>query len=128
MCGSGDKAMSDNLERVPTLNDRYVYSAVIKRVIDGDTLVCDIDLGCGVWLRDESCRLFGINAPERGTVEGVRAKEYMEFITHTTKPAIIRTHKDRREKYGRWLVEVWQDGLSVAQRMVDQGHAKQKEY
>jgi micrococcal nuclease len=115
-----------NLECEPTLDDRYVYSGRVTRVIDGDTVVIDIDLGCDVWMRNAHCRLAGINAPEiRGeqAYDGVRAKEFLDFIVHTTKPVVIRTHKDRREKYGRWLVELWQDGVSLNQRMLENGHA-----
>ena len=115
-----------SLEREPTLDDRFVYAGRITRVIDGDTVVVDIDLGCEVWLRNVHCRLAGINAPEiRGleAYDGVRAKEYLDFIAHTTKPVILRTHKDKREKYGRWLVELWQDGVCLNQRMVENGHA-----
>ena len=119
------------LEPTPTLNDRYLYAARVTRVVDGDTVICDIDLGCGIWLRGERCRLFGINAPEvRGeeAMDGVRAKEHLDFLVHTTKPLLIRTHKDRSEKYGRLLVELWQDGVNLNQRMIDNGHAEPKDY
>ena len=42
----------------------YTYKANIVRVIDGDTVVADIDLGFDVWLRKEHLRLVGIDAPE----------------------------------------------------------------
>ena len=53
----------------------YQYKANIVRVIDGDTVVADIDLGFNVWRRDERLRLFGIDTPERkkATMDGWRA-------------------------------------------------------
>ena len=58
---------------------RYEYRAGNFSVVDGDTVRCDIDLGFGVWLRDQILRLHGINAPEiRGgeRPEGLASKEW----------------------------------------------------
>ena len=43
---------------------KYNYRAIVKSVHDGDTFTVDIDLGFGVWLKDQNIRLYGINAPE----------------------------------------------------------------
>ena len=45
----------------------YDYMATLVRVIDGDTVDCDIDLGFGVWLKNQRVRLYGINTPETRT-------------------------------------------------------------
>ena len=42
----------------------YEYRVIIDRWVDGDTVDVDIDLGFGVWLKDQRVRLYGINAPE----------------------------------------------------------------
>ena len=42
----------------------YEYRASILRVVDGDTVDVDIDLGFGVWLRNERVRIMGIDTPE----------------------------------------------------------------
>ena len=45
--------------------DRHVYDATITAVIDGDTLVADIDLGFGIWRKGRKIRLLGCNCPEK---------------------------------------------------------------
>ena len=45
----------------------YIYNCVIKKVVDGDTIEVDIDLGFNVWLRDEKIRVEGIDSPETRT-------------------------------------------------------------
>ena len=42
----------------------YEYKVNILKIVDGDTVDVDIDLGFGVWLRDERVRLAGIDTPE----------------------------------------------------------------
>jgi micrococcal nuclease len=89
----------------------YCYLSQVKRVIDGDTVVLDIDLGCEIWLRNEACRLTGIDTPEvRGPErpEGLIAKRWVEGkVAQYGTDCLIRTSKDKKGKYGRWLVEIW---------------------
>ena len=47
--------------------DLYLYRIDNIRVIDGDTIDCDIDLGFDVWLHKQRIRLYGIDAPETRT-------------------------------------------------------------
>ena len=54
----------------------HEYKCTIVRVIDGDTVDVDIDLGFGVWMHKERIRLFGIDTPEITK----STKEYMEHI------------------------------------------------
>jgi micrococcal nuclease len=57
----------------------YTYKAAVIDVTDGDTIVVDIDLGFGVWLRKQSIRMAKINAPELkgATVEAAnKSKEF----------------------------------------------------
>ena len=64
----------------------YKYKAKLMRVVDGDTVDVDIDLGFGVWLRKERIRLRGIDTPEsrtRDEVEkkyGLLAKNFLQKI------------------------------------------------
>jgi len=111
----------------------YTYGAVVVRVVDGDTLILDIDLGCGVWLRGERCRLLGIDTPEpRGETkeEGQRATRYVQQLVETYgDQVVIQTAKDTKGKYGRWLVTVWlednggQDSLNA--RLLKSGMARE---
>ena len=108
----------------------YVYHAVLKRIIDADTIVCDIDLGCEIWLRNEHCRLQGIDAPEvRGEErpEGLEALRWLETILSVSQSLLLRTTKGRgKGKYGRWLVEVWLPGadISINELLVENGYAE----
>lgn len=80
----------------------YEYSATTKRVIDGDTVDFDIDLGLRVYTVAR-CRLYGINAPELSTEAGKLSRTWLGEKLPVGSRAIIRTLKDKTEKYGRWL-------------------------
>ena len=62
----------------------YEYKCKIVKIIDGDTVDVDIDLGFGVWLHKERIRLYGIDTPESRTRDleekkyGLKAKEMVE--------------------------------------------------
>ena len=45
----------------------YEYKCEIVRVVDGDTVDVNIDLGFGIWMRNERVRLYGIDTPESRT-------------------------------------------------------------
>lgn len=87
----------------------YDYKATLIRVVDGDTLHVSIDLGCDTSLR-MTVRLYGINSPEMSTLEGKEAKAYAErwFAEHAPDGQLmIRTRRDKKEKYGRYLAIVY---------------------
>jgi micrococcal nuclease len=107
----------------------YTYKAVAVRIIDGDTVIVDIDLGFGVWLRGQSVRLLKINAPEiRGSTKeaGLAAKD---FLTKRilNKWVQIRVEKGK-EKYGRWLATILLEEdknlIHINNEMVANGFAK----
>lgn len=111
----------------------YEYAGTVIRVVDGDTLHVEVDLGMNI-RTDMSLRLYGINAPEKDTQAGRDAKEVLELLLPVSRLVIVRTFKDRREKYGRYLATVWLKGDdmpmshealdgSVNERMVKEGHA-----
>ena len=52
----------------------YEYRCKLNRVVDGDTVDVDIDLGFGVWLKKERVRLYGIDTPESRTRDKVEKK------------------------------------------------------
>lgn len=90
----------------------YEYAIRYKRLIDGDTFVCDIDLGFGIWLMDQHCRLFGVDTPEKSTPEGKAAAETArEWFTsrQNTSERFIITVLQKADKYGRRLVYVKTD-------------------
>lgn len=87
----------------------YEYRCKIKRVVDGDTVDIDIDLGFDVVLANQRVRLYGIDTPEsrtRDKVEkryGYAAKEYLKSMLG--KEGTLKTHKDATGKFGRILGE-----------------------
>ena len=107
----------------------YEYRCKIVKVVDGDTVDVDIDLGFGVWMRGERVRLFGIDTPESRTrdkdekVCGLFAKNFLKH--HLGKTATLRTKKDGKGKYGRILGEfivydnVTDSYRSVSEMMID---------
>jgi len=114
----------------------YEYRATVLRVVDGDTVDLDIDLGLDVHVR-ERCRLFGINAPEmRGESReaGEAAKEWLVNVVwpavsasgavrETAKNVVIQTLKDNKGKYGRYLAILIVDGENINDAMIAVGHA-----
>ena len=49
----------------------YEYKCKLVRVVDGDTIDVDIDLGFGVWMRNQRIRMYGIDTPESRTSDPV---------------------------------------------------------
>jgi micrococcal nuclease len=104
----------------------YEYSAHITKVVDGDTLHLLIDLGLHVAMAT-TVRLSGVDTPEMGTPEGKLAKVFAEaWVKATSGNVTVNTIKDRREKYGRYLAEIFPTagGLSLNRALLDSGHAK----
>ena len=93
----------------------YEYGIKYKRTIDGDTFVCDIDLGFGIWLVDQHCRLHGIDTPEKTTAEGkkciLEAKFWFEDAASRLEKFSIQV-EHKADKYGRRLVRVTTDKAS----------------
>ena len=104
-----------------------MYDAVCVRVVDGDTIKVDWDLGAGVWLRNETLRLYGIDAPELRGQERPKGQEARKWLADLIegKPITIRTLKDKKGKYGRYLATVWFGDHNVNQRMIQLGLASE---
>lgn len=82
----------------------------LVKVIDGDTVRLDVDLGFNTWRLNEPYRLARINAPELGTDVGWNVK--MALITKLNGAVLtIVTHG--KDKYGRWLIELFAGGEDV---------------
>ena len=87
----------------------YEYNCNIVKVVDGDTVDVDIDLGFGMWLRNERIRLYGIDTPESRTRDpeekkaGLYAKKVVQDYLPKNKPQTLVTIKDKGGKFGRTL-------------------------
>lgn len=108
----------------------YLYKAIVTDVYDGDTVTVDIDLGFNTWKHGEKLRLARINAPEvRGKEkkEGIPARDWLrERILD--KEIRIRTVKDGKGKFGRYLGEIILDGENMNDALVNAGHAEYRDY
>lgn len=86
----------------------------LVKVIDGDTLRVDIDLGADVTLRNQPIRILGVDAPElhgRERPRGLATRAALgDFLTGKALTIELRG----KDKYGRWLAEVYAGGESVS--------------
>lgn len=88
--------------------ETYVRNAIVKRIVDADTLVLNVDLGCNINI-NMTTRLEGINAAEKNTKEGVAAKKWLVDNLPLETKVVIQTVKDKKEKYGRYLAIVFKE-------------------
>ena len=116
----------------------YEYRATIVKIIDGDTVDVDIDLGFNVVLRDERVRIAGIDTPESRTRDleekkfGLAAKERVKELlgkTRVLKTQINKSGEDMKGKFGRILgdfnvydakTDSWK---MLTQVLISEGHA-----
>ena len=112
--------------------DPYIYRVkkVIK-VVDGDTIDADIDLGFDISLT-KRVRLSGVDTPESRTTDlkekklGLESKEWLKHKLEFAKDVLIKTElPDSTEKYGRILGNLYvnNEALSLNQQMIDEGYA-----
>lgn len=109
----------------------YEYKATIRRVIDGDTVDMDVDLGFGTWRANERMRLAIINAPEmKGTERpaGIKSKQHLEALLPLGTEVVIRTEKDKSDSFGRWIAHIFTPTSYINDQMVADGMAVYKEY
>ena len=109
----------------------YTYRAEVVRVIDGDTIVINLDLGLSIWSKNLTVRLYGINSPEiRGAErpEGLKSKEWLVKTLSTTPTIIVKTYKDKNDKYGRLLADIYIGDRYINDEIVEEGFAKLASY
>ena len=120
-----------NLEGNTMQNNEYDVKVI--KVVDGDTVDVDIDLGFGVTLTDERVRIMGIDTPEsrtRDKVEdlfGEAAKERLKVLMKDGGKLITtedRKGEDMKGKFGRILGDFRiGDGRKVTDILIEEGHA-----
>ena len=109
----------------------YEYKASLVKIVDGDTIDVDLDLGFEVVLKKQRIRLQGINTPESRTRDleqkkyGLAAKERLRELLEEAESIMVTTEIDKkaRGKYGRILGTVFGDMTNVNNKLVDEGHA-----
>jgi micrococcal nuclease len=112
--------------------DPYVYRIKsITKVVDGDTIDANIDLGFDISLT-KRIRLAGIDSPESRTTNlkekalGLESKEWLKKTLEDAKDILIKTEKpDSTEKYGRIIGHLFINGqeTSLNNQMIDEGYA-----
>ena len=95
----------------------YEYNCTLVRVIDGDTVDIDIDLGFDIILKNQRVRLAGIDTPESRTSDleekkyGLAAKkflvEHLAYNNPNNKLILRTTSYDAKGKFGRILGEIF---------------------
>ena len=107
------------------------YVKKVTKVVDGDTIDVDIDLGFDISFSSR-VRLAGIDTPESRTRDkmekalGLEAKAYLKSQIDSAKTIVIKTEKmNSSEKYGRILGWLFLDGSTVSmnEKMIADGHA-----
>ena len=111
----------------------YEYKCKIIKIVDGDTVDIDLDLGFGVWLRDERVRIMGIDTPESRTsdkiekVFGLAAKDRLNSLLGGEAILLSQMTKggeNMKGKFGRILGNFKTiNGDNVADMLMNEGHA-----
>jgi len=109
----------------------YTYNCIIRRVVDGDTIDVDIDLGFDTWLHNQRVRLHGIDAPEIRTRD-LREKYYGELATqfvegHLTvgdRCVLVSREFNPTDAFGRVLGDfVVGEGRTITDLLLESHHA-----
>ena len=116
----------------------YEYNDTITRVVDGDTVDVDIDLGFGMVYKKQRVRLMGIDTPEsrtRDLVEKLFGKASKAHLKHLLSEGNITLVSHDKGKFGRILGELFinheanlRDGhvegkININQQMIADHHA-----
>jgi len=127
-----DLSKNPEYEPAPNISDDFLYhyKAVVVSVYDADTVRIDIDWGGNFWSKNEPVRISRIDAPElRGKERpaGLIARDFLRKRI-LGKEVLIRTYKDKRGKYGRFIVEIIHEGENISDWLVSNGQAVYKKY
>jgi micrococcal nuclease len=107
----------------------FCYNAHVLDVYDGDTLTVLADLGFGVHV-EQKLRLNRIDAPElKGPTRkrGLASRDWLRAYIDGAEVQ-IRTIKDKQEKFGRYLAELYLDDVCINDGIVAAGHAVYRKY
>ena len=89
----------------------YEYNCKIVKVVDGDTVDVDVDLGWSIWRCGERIRVYGIDTQECRTRDseekaaGVLAKDFVKDALHVG--GIYRLQTKEKGKFGRYLGTIY---------------------
>ena len=107
----------------------HEYKAKVTKVIDGDTIRCDIDLGFDIVMTNQTIRLYGIDTPESRTKDleekfyGNLSKDFLNDYCPKGSFITLRTHLDEKGKFGRILGELIVNKVNLNEQMIENGLA-----
>ena len=108
----------------------FCYNANVVRIVDGDTIRLDIDLGFDIILRNQSVRLYKVDTPECRTRDlkekaaGLLAKDIVQDLIAIGERVFIRTKLDTKGKFGRLLgTIITTDNISINEHLIDNNYA-----
>jgi len=103
----------------------YEYGCKVTRIVDGDTIDVDLDLGFDIIYKCR-VRLYGIDTPESRTrnkdekARGKLAAKFLQDAISNGKHVILQTQlKDSKGKFGRVLASVIVDEIDINQQMIE---------
>jgi len=107
----------------------YNYKSKMLRVVDGDTVDVEMDLGFGVFMKTR-VRLMGIDTPESRTRNlaekswGLAAKKRLQDLLED-KEFVLQTKLQKKGKFGRVLgtLKTIKDEIDINQLLVLEGLA-----
>ena len=104
----------------------HQYSVTVNRVVDGDTLDIDIDLGFNVVLKRKRVRLAGIDTPElrsKNTKEIKKANEAKKVVEYMILNKIVYLKLEGEDKYGRILANIYINNINLNQYLIENKYA-----
>jgi micrococcal nuclease len=108
----------------------FCYNANVVRIVDGDTIRLDIDLGFDIILRNQSVRLYKVDTPECRTRDlkekaaGLLAKDIVQDLIAIGERVFIRTKLDTKGKFGRLLgTIITTDNININEHLIDNNYA-----
>lgn len=113
-------------------NALYNYKCKVLRVIDGDTVEVDVDLGFSTW-KKVTLRLDLIDAPETRTkdleekVKGIEATEFLTKLLFEDNPeGIVFIESNSVDDFGRSIAQIFTPiGNKVNSILLEAGFAKE---
>ena len=103
----------------------YEYKVKIRRIVDGDTVDVDIDLGFDMILSKQRIRLYGIDTPESRTRDkeekfyGKLSAKFLKEQCKNSSEIFLKTYLDKKGKFGRILGEFIVDGVNINKMMIE---------
>lgn len=103
----------------------YEYKVKIRRIVDGDTVDVDIDLGFDTILSKQRIRLYGIDTPESRTRDkeekfyGKLSAKFLKEQCKNSSEIFLKTYLDKKGKFGRILGELIVEGVNINKMMIE---------